>query len=97
MLGVSDGHTGGSEAAALSCEIAHEVRDMTDVLKTPEPANDGARSALGLDLVPHVLDRAVKLTKSWGAFRAFVCVTTIVVVLGISFVPKRHHTSPECI
>jgi hypothetical protein len=61
---------------------------MTDVLKTPESANGGARSGLGLDLVPHVLDRAPKLTKSWGAFRAFVCVLTIVMVFGIVIRPE---------
>ena len=65
-----------------------EVRDMTDVSKAPEQANDGARPSLGLDLVPYILDRAPKLTKSWGAFRAFVGVMTALMVIGIVVRPE---------
>ena len=61
---------------------------MTDVLKTPERANDGARPEQGLELVPSILDRAPKLTKSWGAFRAFVCVMTALMVVGIIIRPE---------
>jgi hypothetical protein len=59
---------------------------MTDVMKTPEQANDVARPRL--DLVSRVLDRVPKLTKSWGAFRAFVCVITIIMALGIIIRPE---------
>lgn len=61
---------------------------MTDVSKTPERANGGARSSFGLDIMPKVLDRAPKLTKSWGAFRAFVSVMTTLMVVGIIFRPE---------
>jgi hypothetical protein len=69
-------------------ELAHEVRNMTDVSKAPEQVNDVARANLGLDLVPNVLDHAPILTKSWGAFRAFVGVMTALMVLGIIIRPE---------
>lgn len=61
---------------------------MSDVLKAPEQANDVARPNLRLDIVPNILDHGPKLTKSWGAFRAFVGVMTALMVFGIVIRPE---------
>jgi hypothetical protein len=60
---------------------------MTDVSKTPERANGVARSSFGFD-VAEILDRGPKLTKSWGAFRAFVVVLVALMVVGIIIRPE---------
>jgi hypothetical protein len=61
---------------------------MTDVSKTPEQANDVARPGYSLNIVPSILDRGPKLTRSWGAFRAFVGVMTALMVVGIIIRPE---------
>lgn len=61
---------------------------MTDVSKTPKQANALARPGFRLDIVPSILDRGQRLTKSWGAFRAFVSVMTALMVLGIIIRPE---------
>jgi hypothetical protein len=61
---------------------------MTDVSKTPERANDVAHPRSGLNIVPDILDRGPVLTRSWGAFRAFVGVMTALMVVGIIIRPE---------
>jgi hypothetical protein len=61
---------------------------MTDVSKAPERANDVGRPAFDLNTVQNVLDRAPKLTRSWGAFRAFVCILVVLMVMGIIVRPE---------